>query len=213
MAPGIWRPVPNHGGPMSAHLGLVLHVQEGNGSPYGEFSNPASLASYHWWVSKTGTIEWYVDPADESWAQIAGNSTYLSVGTEGFTTEPLTPPQLTGVSQIYTWAAETYGFGYELAEVPGQQGSGWHGMGCNYNWGHCECPGTIRIGQRQAILDEAQGVEMNATQAAQLAAVFTFITEESDKVGAGLPWDVTAILNDIRVMQADIALIKAKVGA
>jgi hypothetical protein len=55
------RPAQNHGGPMWGHLGLVLHVQEGNGDLAAQFNNPASESSYTWAVSKDGGIDQFVD--------------------------------------------------------------------------------------------------------------------------------------------------------
>ena len=147
------KPVPNHGGVMSAHLGLVLHVQEGNNSLAGWFSNPASGASSTWWVSKTGVIEQYVDTAAQAWAQAAGNATFNSVETEGFTTEPLCGPQSDGLVSIYRWGHLSYGWPLVLSESPTAGGFGWHGMG-GAAWGnHPGCPGSIRRAQRQSVLD------------------------------------------------------------
>jgi hypothetical protein len=156
-----WRPVDNHSGPMSAHLGLILHVQVGNGSVYGEFTNPASQASYTWWVAKDGTLEQYVDGGDTAWAQAAGNGTYNSVGTEGFPEEALTDAQMSAIAGLYRWGHDRYGWPYTLADSPGQPGFGWHGMGDSNGhsgWGgHPSCPGDKRKAQRQHILDLAQG--------------------------------------------------------
>src|SRR5580765_278338 len=101
-----WRPVVNHSGTMSAQLGLVLHVQQGNGSVFGEFQNPASQASYHFWVSKAGVLEQYVDTDSQAWAQIAGNSSYTSIGTEGVVEEPLTDAQMAQIAKVYKWGAD-----------------------------------------------------------------------------------------------------------
>jgi len=151
---GTYLPVPNHGGPMSAHLGLVLHVQEGNGGLQGWFSNPESDASSTWWVSKTGEIQNYVDTELQAWAQGAGNATYNSVETEGFTNEPLTTAQISGLAQIYAWGMSVYHWPATLSEAPGAAGFGWHGMG-GMAWGnHPGCPGDIRRAQRQLVLDE-----------------------------------------------------------
>ena len=51
----------NHGGNMGAHLGVILHVQAGNGNLAGWFNNPAAKASSTSWVSKGGALEQYVD--------------------------------------------------------------------------------------------------------------------------------------------------------
>jgi hypothetical protein len=141
---------------MSAHLGLVLHVQQGNNSPYGWFAGGSggNGVSSTWWVGKAGQIEQYVDSALTAYAQGAGNPTYNSVETEGFDYEALTPAQISGVAQIYAWGMRTYAWPAELADAPGNQGLGTHGMG-GAAWGnHPGCPGAIRASQRQLILDE-----------------------------------------------------------
>src|ERR1035437_6310062 len=102
-----FRPVPNHSGTMNAHLGMVLHVQVGNGSCYGEFMNPSSQASSTWWVSKAGVLEQYVDSDLMAWTQAAGNGTYNGVETEGFPTEPLTTAQVNMLARLYAWGHPT----------------------------------------------------------------------------------------------------------
>jgi hypothetical protein len=138
-----------------APIGLVLHVQAGDGSPYSWFANPADSACSHWWVSKTGAVEQYLDARARSWAQAAGNGTYHAVETEGQPTEALTPSQVAALADLYRWGHATFGWPLELAEQPGQPGFGWHGMG-GVAWGnHPGCPGDLRKAQRQAILAAA----------------------------------------------------------
>jgi hypothetical protein len=143
---------------MSAHLGLVLHVQEGNNSPAGWFNNPSSGASSTWWVSKAGALEQYVDANVCAWAQGNGNSTYNSVETEGYHNEPLTAAQEAMLAELYTWGAQTYIWPFNVAEAPGQSGFGWHGMGGSAWGGHTDCPGDLRKPRRQPILDQARGI-------------------------------------------------------
>ena len=149
-----WLPVQNHGGQMAAHLGLVLHEQEGDGSLYGYFNNPASNVSSHFWVSKTGALEQYLDTNVVSWAQEAGNETYLSVETEGFQTEPLTSAQVFTVARLLAWSAQLYNFPI-VGPVPhGEPGFTPH---CNPNgspdpaWGDHPCPGSLRLAQMPGV--------------------------------------------------------------
>lgn len=147
-----WLPVQNHGGPMTAHLGLVMHVQEGNGSLYGWFDNPASQVSATWWISKDGTLEQYVDADTQAWAQAAGNPTWNSCEFEGFPTEALTDAQLAMGARLYEWGVTTYGWPKQLSEATTTPGFAWHGMG-GVAWGnHPDCPGDIRKPQRASIL-------------------------------------------------------------
>lgn len=152
-----WKPVRGHGGTMASHLGLVLHVQQGNNSLAGWFNNPTAGASSTWWVSKTGVLEQYVDAALSAWAQASGNSTYNSIETEGYVQEPLTPQQEATLARLYTWGHTTYGWPYSLSESPGQKGFAWHGMGGSGWGGHTGCPGDLRKNRRQSILNVAAG--------------------------------------------------------
>jgi hypothetical protein len=153
----VWKPVSGHGGVMASHLGLVLHVQQGNNSLAGWFNNPGAGASSTWWVSKTGVLEQYVDANVSAWAQAQGNSTYNSIESEGYTTEPLTAAAEATLARLYKWGHDVYGWPYSLAESPGVRGFGWHGMGGAAWGGHTGCPGDLRKNRRQAILTAAQG--------------------------------------------------------
>lgn len=165
---GTYRPVKNHGLTMSKHLGLILHVQQGNGSCFGTF-NGSEEKSSTWWVSKTGTIEQYVDADRIAWAQAAGNRTYNSVETEGFETEPLTDAQLNALAEIYVWGHHQYNWPVLLADVPGQSGFGYHAMG-GAAWGNHPCPGDHRRGQRIEVLAHVSSIldPSNITEASRM---------------------------------------------
>jgi Putative peptidoglycan binding domain/N-acetylmuramoyl-L-alanine amidase len=156
--PATWLPVTNQGGPMTTHnYGLVLHVEEDNSSPYGYFNNPVSQVSSHFWVGKAGEVEQYVSCDVIAWAQAAGNSLYLSVETEGYTYEALTPAQIHSLALLYRWGHDMFSWPFVLADVPGEKGFAWHGMG-GVAWGdHPGCPGDLRRGQRPEIIQLAQG--------------------------------------------------------
>ena len=146
------EPVPSHSGAMSAHQGLVLHVQVGNGDCYGEFSVPANQASSTWWVAKDGTLVQYVDSDMAAWTEAAGNFTWDSVETEGLPSESLTNAQILTLARLYVWGHQTYGWPLKNAETPQDTGFGWHGMGGVAWGGHFGCPGDLRKAQRAAIL-------------------------------------------------------------
>ncbi|MDQ6616927.1 MAG: hypothetical protein M3083_19805 [Actinomycetota bacterium] len=77
------RPAANHSGTTSAHLGLILHVQEGNNDLSAQFNDPNSQSSYTWVAYKDGGLDQFVDSDLRAWGQGAGNATYNSVGTQG----------------------------------------------------------------------------------------------------------------------------------
>lgn len=137
---------------MNAHMGLVLHVQAGDGNPYGWFSDPNNRASSHFWIAKDGALVQYVDSDLIAWAQAAGNGTFNSVETEGFPTEPLTTAQVQTLARLYVWGHKTYGWPLKLSEDPGTPGFCWHGAGGAAWGGHTSCPGDIRKAQRATAL-------------------------------------------------------------
>ena len=154
-----WKPLPRNFSPgaRTAQLGLILHVQAGNGELSGWFSNPSAQASSTFWVSKTGQIYQYMEAgADKSWAQAAGNGLYDSVETEGVPSEPLTDAQVAALAALVRWEHETYGMPYTVINTPGARGFGWHGMGGAAWGGHTGCPGDLRRAQMQHIIDVAQ---------------------------------------------------------
>lgn len=162
-----WRPVANHGGAMAAHLGLVLHVQEGDGSLFGFFNNPASQVSAHFWCSKAGQLEQYVDTDVTAWAEAAGNPSYLSVETEGFATEALNAAQLAKVALLLAWAAGVYRFPIAGPVAHGQPGLTPH---CNPDgtpdpaWGNHTCPGPTRLAQMPEIVKLATPAPTKGTE-------------------------------------------------
>lgn len=99
--------------------------------------------------------EQYVDTNMCSWAQMAGNSAYISVETEGEPTEPLTPAQVATFAKLYAWLHATHGVPFVVTDVPGQTGFITHGDGGQSWGGHFGCPGPLRAAQRAAILDAA----------------------------------------------------------
>ena len=96
-------------------------------------------------------------PTCSAWAQAAGNSTYNSVETEGFTGEPFTAAQEATLARLYAWGAQTYHWPYAVSDRVDVPGFGWHGMGGQAWGGHTGCPGDGRKNRRPAILTAAQG--------------------------------------------------------
>jgi hypothetical protein len=156
----VLKPVANRTvGGIGKTVGLVLHVQAGNGALSGWFNNPSASASSTWWAGKKGEREQYGNPdTDKFWAQAAGNPTYHSIETEGVPTEPLTDAQIETVAQAFAWGHLRYDWPLQLAEKPGDPGLGWHGMGGSAWGGHTGCPGDIRKAQRAQILARAKQI-------------------------------------------------------
>lgn len=156
----VWKPLPRNFNPgaRTAQLGLILHVQAGNGELSGWFSNPSAQASSTFWVGKDGTVVQYMEAGtDKSWAQAGGNALYDSVETEGQPTEKLTDAQVAALANLVRWEHDTYGMPYTVISTPGARGFGWHGMGGAAWGGHTGCPGDLRRAQMPQILALAQG--------------------------------------------------------
>jgi hypothetical protein len=152
-----WRPISvNIGGTISNNLGLVLHHQAGNGSLYNFFNNSSAQVSAHFWVSKTGVIEQYVDTSRVAWHGRSLNSRYVGVETEGCPTspyaEPLTDAAIQALARIYREGRDKHGWVNALANKDGQKGFGYHRMAVATG-----CPCDVRLNKRQAILNIAFG--------------------------------------------------------
>lgn len=153
----LWKPVGNHSGKMSGHLGLIMHSQEGEGSLAGYFNENSSQVSSTFWAGKDSTLEQYVDTDYTAWAQAEGNGTYNSIEFEGYTTEALTEGQIQAAAKVYRYLHDEHGVPFSTTDTPGQGGLGWHGMG-GAAWGnHPGCPGDLRKSARGQILQIAQG--------------------------------------------------------
>ncbi|MER5488103.1 N-acetylmuramoyl-L-alanine amidase [Streptomyces sp. NPDC002812] len=138
-------------GDRDAQRGLVLHVQEGEGSLYERFNTAGIKTSSHFWVSRDGETEQYVSVLDRAWAQVEGNGSWASVETSGFATRSLTEAQVDAVARIYAWGAGSHGWPAAVSEHPDRPGLGVHAMG-GAAWGGHACPGTLRSAQRAEII-------------------------------------------------------------
>jgi N-acetyl-anhydromuramyl-L-alanine amidase AmpD len=151
-----WEPATkSHGGTMTGHLGVVAHVNESTGDIYNWCNNPGNQVSSHFQVMKDGSLLQYVDTDVASWCQSSGNYSYLSVETEGYHTEAFTPAQVETFARLMAWAHQVHEIPLTLADVVGQRGLGWHGMGGKSWGGHTSCPGEPRKAQRAVILQRA----------------------------------------------------------
>lgn len=152
----------SHGGPVTAHDGVVEHVTTNWADPGPFFARPVNQASSHFWIRKDGELVQYLPLEVASWAQSAGNYSYVSVETDGTVDVALSDMQVAMFARLYKWVEGIEGFGFALAEAPGQKGLGWHGMGGAAWGGHTGCPGDLRKAQRPRILALAQGTTPSA---------------------------------------------------
>lgn len=154
----VWRgPTPNHGGPMVAHRGVVLHIAEG----YYEGTvswclNPDAGVSAHFVVGKGGKVAQLVDTGVRSWCQAAGNAEWLSIENEGYAGDSLTPEQVEACARILAKAHRVHGVPMVVATSPAGRGLGHHSMGGAAWGGHDRCPGVKVIAQKTLIVRRAQ---------------------------------------------------------
>jgi N-acetylmuramoyl-L-alanine amidase len=162
-----WKgPTPNQGGSMYEQRGLVIHIAEGylEGTLSWQ-KNPSAEVSSHFIVggprdgsSKDGVCYQVVDTGTIAWTQSAGNGHWLSIECSGFTPDKLSDKQMTKIAQVFAKCHTVYGVPLQIATNPNGRGLGHHSMGCNYGWGHCDCPGNNIINQKQEILNRAKAI-------------------------------------------------------
>lgn len=137
----------------SAHpLGWLMHVQQGNGDPFGYYNRllPPNRVFGHFWVAKTGTVKEHQTLDRQAWHAMAGNAIYYGVEFEGFVNEPLNSQQIFSGALIHNLLQTPD----VVMNTPGYLGVGTHGMGGNA-YGHPSCPGNLRASQRIAIINQA----------------------------------------------------------
>ncbi len=162
-----WRgPVPNmnSGGMVRPFKGLVLHIEQGSESGTDSwFHNPAAQVSAHFGNPKSGGLDQWVDTDDTAWAQVAGNTTWVSLENEGNSGDSLTSGQMANAATLLAWLNVTENVPLQLADTPSDSGLGYHAMG-GVPWGnHPDCPGSPIIAQRATIIAQAQALVINPT--------------------------------------------------
>src|SRR5690349_14880709 len=115
MPGAVWRPIPVS--PTRAKRrkgrGICLHVAVSEASSlFGYFSQATSDS--HFYVSKSGVIEQYVDTDLVAYANAAGNASLISVETQGGVNdtegEKWTPAQVASLTRLVKWASQIDGF-------------------------------------------------------------------------------------------------------
>jgi hypothetical protein len=162
-----WRgPVPNmnSGGMVRPFQGLVLHIEQGTESGTDTwFHNPAAQVSAHFGNPKSGGLDQWVDTDDTAWAEVAGNTKWISIENEGNSGDTLTDSQLNNAATLLAWLNLTENLPMQLANTPSDSGLGYHAMG-GAAWGnHPDCPGAPIVAQRDTIVARAQALVIAPT--------------------------------------------------
>lgn len=150
-----WRPIgTNIGGQMGRHRGVLMHQQVGYGSLFGYFNNPAAQVSAHFWISRSGVVEQYVDSSRVAWHARQLNGEWCGVECEGMPTDPLTDAQVGRFGEILAEGHRRHGWPLQLANSASGTGLGYHRMPGGVN---TACPSDLRLSRRPEIVAAAGG--------------------------------------------------------
>jgi hypothetical protein len=171
--PGVaWRPVPVSGSrPRRARgRGVCLHVAVSEAASLFPYFSTASVDS-HFYVTRSGSIEQYVDTDLVAYAQLDGNATLISVETQGGVTSPETEPwtaqQIDALARICGCAHDVDGVPLQLMRDSRatSRGVGYHRLGVDpwrvpdgERWSTVygkTCPGSAKVAQIPQILTRA----------------------------------------------------------
>src|SRR6266508_4058674 len=196
----IRKEVTRHRTPMARYRGVCNHVAVSEAaSLFGYFNEPGNPTS-HFYVRKSGVVEQYVSTAYRAPAQLEGNSSMISIETQGgvthLETEPWTEAQLQTLAGIAHWAHQLHGV--PLVRMTGSRpetrGIGYHRLGIDpwrvdggERWSKAYgkvCPGNAKIAQIPEIIARAKGSAEgdDGTMAwtdAQIAATLAHLKESS----------------------------------
>lgn len=172
--PGATRKeISKHRTPLTNKRGFCLHVAVSEASSlYGFFSGAAVCS--HFYIRKDGTIEQYVSTAYRAPANLDGNSSLISVETQGGVTkadsEPWTAAQAESLAKIAAWLNKTHGIPLQLMpnSRPEHRGICYHRQGVDpyrvsggQRWSNAYgkiCPGQGKINQIPGIITRAKQI-------------------------------------------------------
>jgi hypothetical protein len=199
-----WRgPVPNinAGGMKRPFKGLVLHIQQGTEvGTDATFKDPTTQVSAHFGNPKSGALDQWVDTDDVAWAEVAGNTTWISIENEGNSGDVLTASQLANVALLLAWLNLTESVPLQTADSPDDTGLGYHGMGGAAWGGHTNCPGQPIVDQRDAIVAAAQQL-VSAPVVTSIAPVSGAAGTTVTITGSGFTFATNVGFGDVSVAQ------------
>jgi hypothetical protein len=147
--------------------GYVLHTEVGyEHSVVDEFNNPNIQASAFFSIGMDGHIHQYgpVGKGWKAWTQAGGNTKYRGVEHEdhGNPKNPFSAEQLESTASVLEAVSKHDGFPLVACDNPTGKGVLFHSDG-GAAWGGHDCPGTVRRGQRDAILKRAKQIRASRT--------------------------------------------------
>ena len=117
-------------------------------------NNGENGVACHFYVRGDGSIEQYLDSAVKANAQYSGNSSGISVETEGMDPDhtPWNPDELLALERLGNWIHLTHGIPLQLVSTPAGPGIGYHAQFQTWNHDAHSCPGGARIAQIPALI-------------------------------------------------------------
>ena len=158
----VWKgPIPNETRRAMVRpiMGLVLHVEQGSEAGTNSwFHNPGAQASAHFGNPFKGPLDEWVDTDDKAWAEVAGNSRWISDEHEGYSGKAPAPTasQIENDAELLAWLHAHEGVPIRISNSPNRSGLGWHGMGGAAWGGHLTCPGDRILAARPQIIARAR---------------------------------------------------------
>lgn len=132
----IKKPITKHNTPMSRYRGIAHHVAAGESSSlYGYFMQVDDCS--HFYVRRTGVVEQYVDTRFCAPAQMQGNSSIISIETQGGASdatanaEPWTAEAVHALIELDAWIAKTHNIPLRMMQdsKSSSSGFGYHRLG------------------------------------------------------------------------------------
>lgn len=135
----VWRPIKhNYTNRRRARTRAVIcHVDGGNAKTLFDFFNaPGRNASSHFYVTRAGVVEQYVDADLIAWTSGDGNATTIGIETQGAGDGKWTPEQFAALAKLLVWVCAEYDI--PAAQMPNSKpssvGIGTHRLGVNGNF-------------------------------------------------------------------------------
>ena len=147
--------------------GYVIHTEVGyEHSVIHEFNDPNAQASAFVSFGVDGHVHQYgpIGHGWKAWTQVNGNPKWRGGEHEdlGDPKNPLTAAQIESSASVFEAISEHDGFPLQATDDPvNGKGAIFHSDG-GAAWGGHDCPGAVRRGQRQAIIDRAKAIRGQA---------------------------------------------------